>query len=99
MVTAGFYRVDITPPVGAPLAGFAARQGVSTGIHDPLFAHALVLDNGTNATAFVSVDVLGLAADFVHRVREMIEARIGLQAQSVMVSATHTHSSTGPIWS
>jgi hypothetical protein len=92
VVTAGFHRVDITPPVGAPLAGFAARQGVSTGIHDPLFAHALVLDNGTRATAFVSVDVLGLAADFVHRVRQMIEARTGLQQAAVMVSATHTHS-------
>ena len=92
MVTAGFHRVDITPPAGAPLAGFAARQGVSTGIHDPLYAHALVVDNGTRAAAFVSVDVLGLAADFVHRVRQTIAARTGLREHGVMVSATHTHS-------
>jgi neutral ceramidase len=92
VVSAGFHRVDITPPVRVPLAGFAARQGVSTGIHDPLFAHALVLENGARATAFVSVDVLGLAADFVRRVRQMIRTRTGLPERGVMVSATHTHS-------
>jgi hypothetical protein len=92
VVTAGFHRVDITPPAGVPLAGFAARQGVSTGVHDPLFAHALVLDNGRRAAAFVSVDVLGLAADFVGRVRREISTRTGLAEQGVMVSATHTHS-------
>jgi len=92
VVTAGFHRIDITPPVGAPLAGFAARQGVSTGVHDPLFAHALVIESGGRAAAFVSVDVLGLAADFVKRVRQMIRARTGLAEEAVMVSATHTHS-------
>lgn len=92
MVTAGFHRIDITPPAGAPLAGFAARQGVSTGVHDPLFAHALVLESRGRAVAFISVDVLGLAADFVQRVRQMIKARTGLANEAVMVSATHTHS-------
>jgi neutral ceramidase len=92
VVTAGFHRIDITPPVGAPLAGFAARHGVSTGVHDPLFAHALVIESDGCAAAFVSVDVLGLAADFVSGVRQTIKARTGLPEEAVMVSATHTHS-------
>ena len=92
MLRAGFHRIDITPPAGAPLAGFAAREGVSTGVHDPLFAHALVIESHGRAAAFVSVDVLGLAADFVQRVREMIKTRTGLAEDAVMVSATHTHS-------
>ena len=92
MLRAGFHRIDITPPAGAPLAGFAAREGVSTGVHDPLFAHALVIESHGRAAAFVSVDVLGLAADFVQRVRDMIKTRTGLPEDAVMVSATHTHS-------
>ena len=92
MVTAGFGRTDITPPVGVPLAGFAARQGVSTGVHDPLFARALAIEHRGFAAVFVSVDVLGLAADFVGRVRQIINARTGLPEAAVMVSATHTHS-------
>jgi neutral ceramidase len=92
VVTAGFHRIDITPPVGARLAGFAARQGVSTGVHDPLYAHALVIESRGCATAFVSLDVLGVAADFVHRVRQRINTRTGLPEEAIMVSATHTHS-------
>jgi neutral ceramidase len=92
VVTAGFHRVDITPPPGAPLAGFAARQGVATGVHDPLFANALVIESRGRGVAFVSLDVLGVAADFVGRVRDLITARTGLAGDAVMVSATHTHS-------
>ena len=92
MLRAGFHRIDITPPVGAPLAGFAAREGVSAGVHDPLFAHALVIESHGRAAAFVSVDVLGLDAAFVQRVRNMIKSRTGLGQDAVMVSATHTHS-------
>lgn len=92
MVTAGFHRIDITPDAGVPLAGFAARLGVSTGVHDPLFARALVIEQHGCALVFVSVDVLGLAADFVARVRRLIKARTGLPEEAVMVSATHTHS-------
>jgi hypothetical protein len=38
------------------------------------------------------VDVLGLDANFVHRVRHLIKSRTGLAKEAVMVSATHTHS-------
>ncbi|MEI6501468.1 MAG: hypothetical protein WCP21_10655, partial [Armatimonadota bacterium] len=44
---AGTATVDLTPPVGTPLAGFAARDHGSEGIHDPLHAKALVLDDGS----------------------------------------------------
>lgn len=92
MTTAGFHRIDITPAVGAPLAGFAARVGVSTGVHDRLFARALVIESRDSAVAFVSLDVLGVDAAFVTEVRSLITARTGLSATAVMVSSTHTHS-------
>ena len=92
MGTAGFHKVDITPEPGVPLAGFAARQGVSTGVHDRLFARALAIEHGGRTDVFVSVDVLGLAADFVRRVRAAITDRIDLPPESVMISSTHTHS-------
>jgi hypothetical protein len=90
--TAGFHKVDITPASGVPLAGFAARQGVSTGVHDRLFARALAIEQGARTAVFVSVDVLGLAADFVRRVRAAISERIDLPPDSVMITSTHTHS-------
>jgi hypothetical protein len=41
---AGAAAVDITAPVGTPLAGYGDRWGrPSTGIHDPVYARALYL--------------------------------------------------------
>src|SRR5215475_13033445 len=95
MLTAGFHKVCISPPVGAPLAGFAARHGVSTGVHDDLFARALVLANPQTAIAFVSVDALALPQHFIGRVRAAIKARTGIAPEALMVAATHTHA--GPV--
>lgn len=95
MLRAGFSKVCISPPIGAPLAGFAARQGVSQGIHDDLFARALVLANGEAVVALVSVDLLALSGDFIKRVREGIQRKTGIDPSSVMIASTHTHA--GPV--
>jgi neutral ceramidase len=95
LLTAGVSKVCISPPVGAPLAGFAARKGVSKGIHDDLFARALVLANGESVVALVSVDLLALSSDFIKRVRDGIQRRTGIDPGSVMIASTHTHA--GPV--
>ena len=82
MLTAGFSKVCISPPIGAPLAGFAAREGVCEGIHDDLFARAVVLANDEEAVALVSVDVLALSSGFVDQVRKEIEQRTGVRRDS-----------------
>ena len=81
--------------MGAPLAGFAAREGVSQGIHDDLFARAVVLVNEKTAVALVSVDLLALSSDFIKRVRKNIHEAIGISAEAVMIASTHTHA--GPV--
>jgi len=44
---AGAARADVTPPVGGLMYGYGARgTNVSTGVHDPLYAKALVLSDG-----------------------------------------------------
>ena len=95
MLTAGIGKICISPPLGAPLAGFAARQGVTVGIHDDLFARALVLENRGQTAALVSVDVLALPAEFVTRVRRAINKRTGIAPEAVMIASTHTHA--GPV--
>lgn len=81
--------------MGAPLAGFAARHGVSQGIHDDLFARTLVLSDGEEIVALVSVDLLALSSDFVKRVRSAIYERTGIRPDAVMIASTHTHA--GPV--
>jgi neutral/alkaline ceramidase-like enzyme len=95
VLTAGFSKVCISPPIGAPLAGFAAREGVSLGIHDDLFARAVVLVNKETAVALVSVDLLALSSDFIQRVRKKVQKATGISAEAVMIASTHTHA--GPV--
>ena len=68
---------------------------MSQGIHDDLFARALVLANGKAVVALVSVDLLALSGDFIKRVRAGIHNRTGIDPSSVMIASTHTHA--GPV--
>ncbi len=92
---AGFAKVCITPPPGSKLTGFSARQAPSTGVHDDLYARALVLSRGDRTVALLSVEVLALGAETVQVIRQRVAATIPVQPAEVLVAATHTHS--GPV--
>lgn len=95
MLTAGFSKVSISPAVGAPLAGFAAREGFCEGIHDDLFVRSLVIENSGKIVSLVSVDVLALSSDFVNGVRSRVERKTGIPRAAIMIASTHTHA--GPV--
>lgn len=90
-LSAGVARVDITPPAeGAPMGGYADRQGSSTGVHDPLYATVLLLAGEGVRVAIVSADLRSFPSS-----RVVSEARARGLADHVLLAATHTHS--GPI--
>ena len=88
---AGAARLDITPELGSLIVGgfapFPSRH-----VHDPLFARALVLDDGANRIAFVVCDNVAIARDAIDAAKRLIEQRSHLAGSRVMVSSTHTHS-------
>lgn len=92
---AGFASVVITPPVGTKLEGYGGREGGSVGVHDDLYARALVLDDGATQTAIVSCDLIGIDRHTTAAVRELVETTTGIPASHVLVCATHTHA--GPV--
>ncbi|HXE10530.1 MAG TPA: neutral/alkaline non-lysosomal ceramidase N-terminal domain-containing protein [Bryobacteraceae bacterium] len=92
---AGFGKRPISPAVGAPLAGFAARKGNCQGVHDELLARALVIESGSTAVALVSLDVIAVASDFVEKVRRTIASRLPIALAAILISSTHTHA--GPV--
>lgn len=92
-LSAGCSKVVITPPVGAYLAGhFRPRK--STGVHDDLYARALVLSDGDVELALVVCDLLCVDSEVVSKSREIVRRELGIPEGNVMVAATHTH--TGP---
>ena len=89
---AGVARYDISPRKPMFLLGYPHVPRTSTGIHDPLYATALFLSDGKRRILFVAVDVLMLSADVVRRCRLEISRKTGIAGQSILISATHTHS-------
>ena len=89
-LTAAVGRVDITPPIGIDMIGFAAR-GPSTGIHDPLTATALVLGCGETRAAIVACDLVFMDDTHVDEVTSEIHRRCGLPRENVLFCCSHTH--------
>jgi len=87
----GAAAIDITPPVGTALDGYGGRTDVSLGVHDPLYARALYLDDGTRQLALVVCDLIGIGSFLAKRARELIAERPGIAPENVLISATHTH--------
>ncbi len=93
---AGAATVDITPPVGGLMDGYGGRLVPSRGVHDPLFARALVLDYGDQGScAIVGCDLLGMHPWTAGEVRRRARESCGIPEGAVMVAATHNHA--GPV--
>ncbi|MGO4123002.1 neutral/alkaline non-lysosomal ceramidase N-terminal domain-containing protein [Inquilinus sp. YAF38] len=87
LVPAGAAVIDVTPPAGLAMSGFAARASPATGVHDPLTVRAVAVGE----TALVVADAIGLHEDSCRRIRD----RAGLADGHLIVAATHTHG--GPV--
>lgn len=92
-LSAGAAEVDITPPIGLPMDGYAARRGVNNGVHDPLSAQILVLDDTARRkrAALVTLDVLAVTHELANRLRRTLAALLDTEPDAVMVCASHTH--------
>lgn len=73
---------------GVWMAGFGNARAAQ-GVHDDLWARAVVLDDGTTRLALVALDVIGFGNDRVIRVRQQIPASAGVTYAAV--ASTHQH--------
>jgi len=83
----GAARVDITPTTDwGPLNVWGTKL---TGVHDHVYARAIVLDNGVGALALVAIDTSGNdeAPAMLQRIREAT----GIPAGNILLVSTHDH--------
>ena len=76
------------------MAGYYSERGAK-GVHDDLYAKAIVLESGGTTAALVALDLISTPRDLVDDARREIERIAGIPGTNVMISATHSH--TGPV--
>jgi hypothetical protein len=92
MINAGVANTDISPGRGIELAGYPHYPRNNTGVHDPLFAACLYLNNGEREIAMVTLDLLFFSKKHVVRVREAAQRQCDIPGENIMISCSHTHS-------
>ena len=93
-LTCNYNAADISTVEGehTVLAGFAARKGLSTELHQPLNTHCLVFSDGTDKVCFISNDLMEISPDISLEWRKEISEKSGLPLDRIFMHCTHTHS-------
>lgn len=91
VLRAGAAAIDITPDPQAStvwLAGFGNGRR-ATGVHDPLWARAIVCDDGRSRIAVVACDLIGLFHEQAAEARRRVSPAAGVDL--VVVCSLHDH--------
>lgn len=90
-----YHSADIStlPDEHVVLAGFAARHGLSDGIHQNLRTHCLVIkDDAGQKVCIISNDLMEISPAITDTLRTMISERSGIARENILIHNIHTHS-------
>lgn len=91
---AGAAKVDISPTSDM----FPMKDALQYGsLHDPLYARALVLDNGTTKVALVGIDAIHFPPGASDPLIKSVTEELKIPADHLIISATHDHNSPA-VW-
>ncbi|KKL88670.1 hypothetical protein LCGC14_1922410, partial [marine sediment metagenome] len=71
--------------------GYLGRP--ARGVHDELFARALVLGDGDSTVALLVLDLVGMSNRHIARIRRAAARRLEIPEAAVLVACTHSHAS------
>ena len=91
-VRAGAHVVDISPVKFPVIVNAMFTERTADKVADPLFAKALVLDDGASRVALCIVDTCMVPRDLIDRAKDIAAQATGIPVEKMLVSATHTHS-------
>jgi len=92
MFQAGFARVDITPPLGSPLAGYSTRR-ISDHVLDPIELNCVAFSDGENTAVLITEDLLYVMENVATPLRDRIGKACGIPADHVFMQGLHQHTS------
>lgn len=85
----GFSKIDITPPVGTELGGYAGYRPCS-GVHDMLHCRAVVLEQDNVRYALVQLELMCVDEALFERIAQAVEP-LGIAKERLIVCAIHSH--------
>ncbi len=90
----GVGRSDITPDYPIWMGGYASRKAPSEGKLHSLWAKALVIEDETEARSVViTLDLITVPVALSQEVARLVEEAHGIPRKSLLIGASHTHSS------
>lgn len=81
----GAAKVDVTPTVDD-------KSQQSYGVLDPLYVRAIAIENDGKRAALVTVDTGAIGVPIWEYVTKRAERELGIPAENILLTATHTHS-------
>ncbi|HTV56992.1 MAG TPA: neutral/alkaline non-lysosomal ceramidase N-terminal domain-containing protein [Terriglobia bacterium] len=96
-LSVGAARVDITPPANAalPMSGYEGR-GPFRSIHDPIYARAIVLSDGTHNAAILAWELIEMPDGVWRDLSQRISTKLGIPADNLILAGEHVHSAPMP---
>lgn len=89
---AGFGKRDITPQKGIDLAGFGRLDRKNVGVHDPVYATALAIEEKGKKALIVACDIIGFGYEVDRQIKENLGKMLGYTEDEILLNASHTHS-------
>jgi neutral ceramidase len=95
---AGAAKIDITPSADAalPMSGYADRKQGFRGIHDHIYARAIVLGDGSRLAAVVAWELIGVPNPVWEDLSGRIARETGIPSEYLLLCAVHDHSAPAP---
>ena len=88
---AGIAKIKITPAQPVRMSGYAARTEPFKGVHDDLYASAIVFENSQTKACIITADVIGFSHEFVDDTKQKIQKETGIPPENVLITAVHNH--------
>src|SRR5690348_10199061 len=94
----GAAKVDITPAADAalPMSGYGNRTGGFQGIHDHVYARAIVLSDGERTAAIVAWELIGVPNAVWEELSPRIARETGIAPEYLLLAAVHDHAAPAP---
>ncbi|MBR5504797.1 MAG: hypothetical protein IKV73_00615 [Clostridia bacterium] len=93
-IKAGFSKICINPPLGAPISGYYMPR-FTKGILDDIYVRAVAFDDGKKKAVIVTLDLCLLTAEQFALYKNTISKFCNIPYEAVFITCSHTH--TAPI--